>query len=156
MTSQSLEPDLAWTVHPARQSPAAALLSAGVILALAAAAGALMGSVQWGVLSLVLLVLPLHRFFLPNRFVLDGAGATAGTLLRRRHIRWGDVRRFDLGTAGALLSSRFRPSTLSARSSVIILFRDNAAEVVARIESHLRKASSGVVATVEVQHAPPV
>jgi hypothetical protein len=156
MSSQSVQQDLTWTVHPARQSPGAALAAAGVIVALAAAAAALMESIGWGVLSLVLVVLPLHRFFLPNRFVLDEAGATADTLLRRRRIRWGDVRRFDPGTAGVLLSSRVRRSTLDAGSSVILLYRDNATEVVARIESHLREASSHVVATVEVEHAPPV
>ncbi len=156
MSSQAVQQDLTWTVHPARQSPGAALAAGGAIVALAASAGALMESIWWGLLSLVLLALPLHRFFLPNRFGLDETGATATTLLRRRRIRWGDVRRFDPGTAGVLLSSRFRPSAFGGGSSVILLFRDNAAEVVARIRSHLLEASDNVVATAEVNDATPV
>lgn len=156
MASQSAQQEFRWTVHPARQSPGAALAAAGAIVVLAAAAAGLMESVWWGVLSLVLVVLPLHRFFLPNWFVLDEAGATAGTVLRCHRIRWGEVRRFDAGSAGVLLSSRLRPAVITGGSSVILLFRDNAAEVVARIESHLREASSDVVATAEVNHAPPV
>lgn len=156
MSSQSVQQDLTWTVHPARQSPGAALAAVGVIAALAAAAGALMESIWWGMLSLALLVLPLHRFFLPNRFVLDETGATAGTVLRGRHIRWRDVRRFDPGTSGVLLSTRFRPSAFGGGSSVILLFRDNTAEVEAWIESHLRAESDDVVEAAEVNHAPPV
>jgi hypothetical protein len=156
MASRSVQFALTWTVHPARQSPGATVLTAGVIVALAVAAGALMESVWWGVLSVVLLLISLHRFFLPNRFVLDECGASAGTVLQRHRIHWSDVRRYDCGRCGVRLSSRLRPAAFAGGSSVTLLLKGNAAEVLTRIESCLRNASSDVVATAEANHAPPV
>jgi len=116
---------LAWDVHPARERPAAAAGTACASAAFAVVAGL---AEHWlvGVLVLGVLVLALHRFWFPVRFVVDAAeGMSARALLSTQHLPWSRIRRFVHDERGGHASRRARPSRLDAFTGVHLLWPED-------------------------------
>lgn len=95
----------------------------------------------WAVGSLFILMLSLNRFFLPSRFSMDACGITAQFPLRRKHLRWRDVRRFLHDRHGGYLSTRSRASRLDAFSGMHLMFGSQREEVMQRIRTGMTAAS---------------
>jgi hypothetical protein len=86
-------------------------------------------------------MLSLNRFFLPSRFSIDAHGITAQFPLRRKHLRWRDVRRFLHDQHGGYLSTRSRASRLDAFSGMHLMFGQQREEVMQRIRAGMAAAS---------------
>jgi hypothetical protein len=133
------QPEFAWRAHPAREHVGRAALGSTVIVALAAFTALFMQSLAWGVFAAAILILALNRFFLPSRFAIDAEGITARYPLRRRRLRWSELRRFACDDHGGYLSTRARRSWLDAYRGLHVLFGEHRDAVSARIRAHLRE-----------------
>ena len=133
--SQS-EDRLAWTAHPARERPVAAVAVAGAILALALLSGLVIGPVG-GVVAAVVLAASLHRFFLPSRFSIDTEGVTAENRFSRRRIAWEEVRRFGHDRLGGYLATRRHEPRLGPRRGIHLLFGTSREDVLRLIRQRL-------------------
>lgn len=129
---------LTWHAHPAAERPGHAVLALVLIAAIALAVFLTTGGgVAWGLLSAVVLVLALNRFFMPSRFEIDEAGITARHPLRTQRLAWPNVRRFVHDERGGYLSTRARPSRLDASRGMHILFGSKREDVIAAIRARL-------------------
>jgi hypothetical protein len=135
-------PELSWRAHPARERLLAGALTSLLILALATVIYLSMGSLAWGVLAVVILVLALNRFYFPSRFVIDHDGITARYLLSRKRYEWSSIRRFLWDQRSAYLSTRGRHSRFDAYSGLTVLFGPHQAEVMKLIRRHMDEATS--------------
>jgi len=133
--STDTHPDYSWSAHPARERVGAAAAGVGVIGAFAAMSGVLMQSPWWAVISAVLLVLFLNRFFFPSRFTIDDDGITATYPFGRKRMLWQELRRFGHGVYGGFLSTRARPARMDR--GMHVLFGRDRDPVVERIRDRL-------------------
>lgn len=127
-----------WRAHPAQERPNHALWAAVAILGMAAAVYFSFDSVAWAVVSLVVLVVALNRFYFPSTFTIDDTGILARYPLRRKQVRWDRIRRFVHDEHGGYLSTRATISRLDAFRGIHILFGNDRGAVVGRIRSHLK------------------
>jgi hypothetical protein len=155
----ALEPSsngaLEWSAHPARQRPLAALTALVVCSAFAAIVWVSFGA-GWSVLSIVVLVLSLHRFFFSSRFVIDAQGVSATYLLRRQRLRWSDVRRFVSDERGGYLSTRSALSRWDAFGGIHIIFNQNRQRVIDEVNRRRAQVavSSGQSGLCLMAHGP--
>jgi hypothetical protein len=112
-----------------------------LILALAGAVFVSAGP-AWGIVTVLVLVLALNRFYFPSRFVIDRHGVAARYLLSRKRYEWSAVRRFLWDSRGAWLSTRGRRSWLDAHSGLTVLFGSHRQEVIQLIRRHMDEASA--------------
>jgi hypothetical protein len=128
---------LAWTVHPARRRPAAAL----GVLALTALAGWACadwgGAWGWGVFAAGLLTASLRRFYLPTTYRLDDAGVTAKNLARVDRLAWPEVRRFRYDDRGVFVSARALASLRDRYTGLHVAFDGNAEAVANFARGHV-------------------
>lgn len=125
-----------WRAHPARERRAQAAGALAVIVAFCALIFFAFSSITWAVLSLVVLLASLSRFFFPSRFEIDEEGITAKYPLRRMRLQWAELRRFAHDRYGGYLSTRIRPSRFDAFKGMHILFgaqRDRVVETINRL-----------------------
>ena len=143
MTQESPQPDAAftWHAHPAGERAGPAVLGLVIVAALAAAVWAAVHSIAWTVVSAIVLVAALNRFYFRSRFEVDSTGITARYPLRTQRLRWNDTRRFVVDDHGGYLSSRSKRSRLDAWQGMHILFGLQRAAVIERIEAHLGEES---------------
>jgi hypothetical protein len=134
--------ELSWQAHPARERLLAGALASLVILALAGAIYLSTHSLAWSILTVVVLVLALNRFYFPSRFVIDHEGVAARYLLSRKRYEWSSIRRYLWDGRGAHLSTRGRRSWLDAHSGLTILFGSHRTEVLNLIRRHMDEAPS--------------
>jgi hypothetical protein len=128
----------AWQAHPARERRAGASAALIVIAGLTAAAYLSFG-VAWAVLTVVVLVLALNRFFFPSRFEIDDQGITARYPLRRQRFQWRNLRRFVHDEHGGYLSTRARRSRFDAYSGMHLLFGTKPETVIQQIQSRVQQ-----------------
>lgn len=126
-----------WRAHPARERMTAAVAGTVVILALSVLTGLLMGSLAWGGLALVILTAPLHRFYLPSRYVVDGDGITSFHGLSRRQRTWVELRALRVGPQGGILSTASRAS----RRDLPVLFGADRELVIETLRRGLQEAA---------------
>ena len=111
MTTEILQQQrIEWRSHPAREHTGRAMIGLVIIAGLTAVIFAGFGP-WWALGACVVLLLSLHRFYFPSRFVIDEQGITAAFLLRSRSLRWQDIRRFVHDQNGGYLSTRSRASS---------------------------------------------
>lgn len=122
-----------WCAHPARERLLAAMATVVVIAAMAVCVLVAYGSLTWAVLSAVVLVATLNRFFLPTRFAIDDEGITARHPLGRQRFLWREVRRFVHDRRGGYLSTSRRASRLDAFRGMHVQFGRHRDEVVRSI-----------------------
>ena len=130
--------EFSWQAHPARERVGGALGGAGVIAAVGGAAYLSFGA-GWSILSVIVLVVALNRFFFPSRFTIDPEGITARYPLRTQRFRWGDLHRWAVDRHGCYLSTRARRSRLDAYRGMHVLFGRHREAVLDGIRDHLAK-----------------
>ncbi len=143
MSAQNLHPAAAftWHAHPAGERTGPAVLGLVIVAALAAAVWATVHSVTGAVVSAIVLVVSLNRFYFRSHFEIDSDGIIARYPLRTQRLRWSDTRRFVVGHYGGFLSGRSKPSRLDAWQGLHILFGRQRATVIDRIQAHLGEGS---------------
>jgi len=92
------------------------------------------------VFSFVLMILFQHRFFLPNHFVVNEQGVSAGDSGMMNQLPWHRIRRFHFGDRGGLLSTRI--SGRGFRGGTIVLFDGNADAATDAIQTGMRHWST--------------
>jgi len=130
-----------WRAHPAHSRPASAVAALLIILAAAAAVWMSFG-IGWAIGSAIILMIALHRFFLPSHFSIDEEGIDASYAFRHQRLRWRDVRRFLHDEHGGYLSTRARRTRMDAFIGLHILFGDQRDEVIRRICQRMSAAAS--------------
>ena len=93
-----------WTVHPARRRPRDVVLVVAVVMM---TAGVVLGSFEswlFAGLSIVLLGIAAAPFLLPTRYTVTEEGIELRRAFTRRARRFRELRRFEEGAAGALVS----------------------------------------------------
>jgi hypothetical protein len=103
-----------WTAWPAAERPLRTVILLIFIAALSVLAGMIGGDVLWAATGAALLLATLNRWFLPTSYRFDDDDFEAGFPLRRRSIRWKDVRRVVIDPDGGWLSARRVESRLRA------------------------------------------
>ncbi|RME74604.1 MAG: hypothetical protein D6776_04975 [Planctomycetota bacterium] len=101
-----------WTSWPAREQPVRAVALVAIVAAVSAGLGWSFGGLAWSVLSALLLLLAVGRFFVPTHYRIDEQGVQArafGVTTRRR---WSELQAFYPHRDGAFLSPFARPSPL--------------------------------------------
>lgn len=130
-------PLLTWRVHPAAQRPQAAFGAVVVIILFSVAAAVGFGHSAWGVLSAVVLILSLNRFFMPSSFAIDDSGIAAQFPLSSRRMEWRALRRFEPGQHEMVLSMNLRRTWLNARRELRIPLGSEKTRVLDLVRSHL-------------------
>ncbi len=130
-----------WHAHPAGERTGPAVLGLVIVAALAAAVWMAVHSIAWMVISAIVLVAALNRFYFRSRFEIDSEGITARYPLRTQRLRWSDTRRFVVDDHGGYLSSRSKRSRLDAWQGLHILFGRQRTAVIERIQAHLGEGS---------------
>ena len=128
---------LVWGVHPARDRVGATCFAAAVVAAMSWLSAAMMQSVWWGALAVVVLFVALRRFFLPSQFRIDAEGITARNSLSRQRYHWSQICRFSCDRRGGYLSTRSRSSVLDIFRGMHLLFGEDRETVVAQIRERL-------------------
>lgn len=129
---------LSWRVHPARQRPAATVAALSVVATITGLTIHLMGSVWWGFLPALFLLLTLQRFFLPTKYRLDEEGVSMRAAFTSATLRWDEIRRFRSDEEGAYLSRRSRPSPFDSFQGLHLLFdNSDAAEKAGHSGAHV-------------------
>ncbi len=143
MSAQNLQPAAAftWYAHPAGERTGPAVLGLVIVAALAAAVWTMVHSIAWTVVSAIVLVAALNRFYFRSRFEIDSDGIIARYPLRTQRLRWSDARRFVVDAHGGYLSSHSKRSRLDAWQGLHILFGRQRAAVIERIRAHLGEGS---------------
>jgi hypothetical protein len=135
---------LTWTVHPARQRPADAALAAAIISFAAWAVLVGLQSLLLTGLAIVILLLATAAFWLPTTYILDENGVAEQRLGRQRMRAWSELRRYTVGSRGALLSPFARSHWLDRYRGVVLLFGDQApAPVKALLAEKIGEAQRG-------------
>lgn len=131
-TDPQADDRLAWTAHPARERPVAAIAAGGAVVGLILLSGLMLGPIGGAAAAAVLLA-ALHRFFLPSRFSIDAGGITARTRFSRRRLAWAEIRRFGHDRLGGYLATRRHESRWGPRRGIHLLWgtsRDDVLPVV--------------------------
>lgn len=125
---------LSWRAHPARERPLAAVACVVVIAALAGAVYGATESEAWALAAAVVLCLSMGRFFFPSRYEITAEGIEAWMpLFVHRRLRWGEVRRVEVGHWAAWVSPYTRRQWREARRGVHLLFGRKGGAVVERL-----------------------
>ncbi len=106
---------LHWTSHPLVENPwpkSAALGGAVAVVSVGAALS--FEGVEYGLLSLAVLVASLSSYFFPTHYQLGEAGVKVRHLGRNRLWPWGQFCRIDRCREGIFLSPFARPSRLDS------------------------------------------
>ena len=130
---------MTWIAYPAVERPWAALGAFGVVLAVASSIYLSFDSVSWSLISVVVLVFSLNRFFLPSRFSISSKGISARYPLRHQHYAWNKIQRFRHDQRGGYVSARHRPSILDAYLGMTIFFGKHRETVVELIQRNIQK-----------------
>jgi hypothetical protein len=123
-------PQLSWTVHPAAQDPARALVLAAVVVLAALLAWTVTRSVTVSAAGVLFLLGSLAAFFLPRTYVLDERGAAErGPLRPERRLAWEAVRSVTRERHGVHLSPLHRPSRWTVDRGLFLRTPGNAEDV---------------------------
>ena len=141
---------ISWTVHPARQRPADAALAAAIVSLAAWAVLVSLHSLLLTGLAVAILLVATAAFWLPTTYILDDTSVTEQRLGRRRVRAWQELRRFTVGTRGALLSPFARPHWMERYRGMVLLF---GAQPAAPVQALLaQKIESAVPPAPEMTH----
>ncbi len=104
-------------------------------------AGEIMQSQAWVPLSMVVMALMLHRFFLPTRFQIDSSGVQVSHGGTTKRLSWMRVRRFVFDQHGGILDTRATESRFN-RSRLQLMFARDQTSIVGDIKQGLELFAS--------------
>jgi hypothetical protein len=123
---------LRWTVHPAAEHPARAVLVLLVIALVTALVASVSGSPLLALVGSLLLAGSLRAYFLPRTYVLDAVAAQEhGPLQSARRLPWSEVRAITRERHGVHLSPLHRPSRWAPDRGLFLRTAGNAERVAA-------------------------
>ena len=134
--------EFTWRAHPARERLAITMAALMLVLAFSIAIFISSDSYVWAVVSLLVLLLALNRFFFPSKFHINSQGITARYLLKTQKLAWKEIRRFILDSHGGYLSTRAIPSRLDPYRGMHILFGPHREAVIKRIRARLAQGEA--------------
>ncbi len=132
--------ELTWKAHPAVERPAAAVVACVVIVAIGLAVFQATASTIWSLFAVLIMCLALHAFFFATSFRIDGNGIESVSLMGRRRLKWAEVRRAEIGQAGAWLSPYSYRTWREGRRGIHVLYGGRRGEIV----EALRRFAGGV------------
>lgn len=135
---------LTWVAHPARERPIAAALTSAAVIVAGVAIGGLAEMAWVGAVAAGVLVLALHRFFLPAEYELDADGLTVTTVMGTQRVRWNEVRLVAVDRRGAWVSVLPRRSWREARRGIHILYGQRQDEILAALRGRLATSDTRV------------
>ena len=132
-----------WTVHPlVQESLAKTGLLAAIVAGLAVGVFSSFGGIGYGLLTLVVLLGALSRYWLPTRYRLDCEGMRNRHLGRQRLRCWDEFTRLDVHRDGVFLSPFVRPSRLDAFRGCFLRCYGNRDEVIDFARRQVASSSS--------------
>jgi len=130
---------LTWTIHPVVERPA---VSVAVVLFLIAILVLIKISFQawwWVILSALLIMVSLARFFLPTRYELTNEGVTSRMLFVVHQRPWSYFRSFYRSKRGVVLSPFDHPSKLDTYRGMHLFCLKNRNEVIDFVSKKLKQ-----------------
>jgi len=135
-----MDKEYSWRVYPAKERLGAAIAASVVISTITIVIYFSFHSLFLSILSLIILLCTLNRFYLPSHFVLNQEGITARYPLRQQRYYWTEIRRFISDKHGGYLSTRTQSSRLDAFFGMNILFDNQREAVIERIQKLIRES----------------
>jgi hypothetical protein len=126
-------PDLTWTIHRAKETPAKTALAVGFIAAFVVFTFWVFG-LALALLSLVVFFAALNSYFLPVTIVLSGSGIFIDKRLYKMNYKWEQFRRWFRTSGGIVISPFSRKNFLDNFRGVHLLLPADPAPVVAYLE----------------------
>jgi len=111
---------IVWTVSPARQRPALALVAVSILASFGLLVGILAGDWIWGAVASVILFATVSRFFLPTRISLTTEGIRAEFPLLTRRVGWDQIEWIRHDRVGALVRLRRRRWLRSPEFTILL------------------------------------
>ncbi len=139
-TGNRADDDVVWTAHLARQRPVAAVLGGLAIVGFSIVVELATGERWLAGVSLGVLGVALHRFFLPTRVTLTADSIEVREPLQIRRLRWEEIRRADFGKYGVWLSPLRKSSVRESRRGAHALYDADAKARTAAIRARLPEA----------------
>lgn len=128
---------LAWTTHPLKRKPLAAVLVTVFILVAGFLVLVSTDSKAFGTLALVVLFASLAKFYFPTKYRLSDQRVTIKSTTQTIHKNWSQFRSFYPDKNGVLLSPFVQPSRLENFRGVYLMFENNKDEVLRFVTDHI-------------------
>lgn len=133
------EKKMEWTVHHIVEDPHKGIFAVTVILLISLIVHFSFNETYYTVLSLVLLVGSLSKFFFPVTYTFTDTQVRVRGLIFPLERPWSEFRRIDRFRDGVSLSPFVRPSRLDHYRAVFIRFKDNRDDVLAFLAGKIEK-----------------
>ena len=128
---------LAWTTHPIKKRPLAALLVTLFILFIPFIVLSITSSKLFGFLSLVVLFASVAKFYFPTDFILTDSEAIIKSSTQTIKKNWSEFRSYYPDKNGVLLSPFVDKSRLENFRGIYLIFNDNKDEVIGIIKQKI-------------------
>ncbi|MBI5266563.1 MAG: hypothetical protein HY851_04940 [candidate division Zixibacteria bacterium] len=143
-------PALEWVVHPVRRRP---WVSVAVSLFVVCVIGLVRFSTDsqaFAVLTAIIMVASLAKFYFPTRYRIDDAGVTVKTTTQTLKKEWSLYRSCYPDKNGILLSPFAEPSRLENFRGLYLMYDKNAEAVAAFCRSHIGIPSPSVTKSADI------
>lgn len=132
---------LEWTAHPALERPWATLLLSVIIFLAGATASFAMQNLWWGVVGMILLLLTMWNYYLPQQFIIDSKGVRKKSLFGLEKRPWREIRSIYPDRYGVLLSPFIKPSRLAKFRGLSVQFSHGNREKVLDLIRRMMQAT---------------
>lgn len=113
---------LEWTAHPARRRPRDLALVLSVVLLTMGAVLSTFQSLFFALLAAIILLASVASFLFPTHYEISDWGIRQARLGQRRARPWGELRRMEVGRAGAMISPFSTASWMDRYRGFVLLF----------------------------------
>jgi len=93
-----------WKIFPARDNLLKSLLGVLIISSISVVIKIVFVSFAWAILSALVLILSLQRFFFTSVYRIDDNGINAAYFLGKKYLPWTRIKTFEAGPTSAFLS----------------------------------------------------
>ena len=137
-TENSTADLLAWTTHPIKKRPLAAVLVSLFILLIPFIVLSITSSRIFGFLSLVVLFASVAKFYFPTYFRLTDSEAIIKSSTQTIKRKWSEFRSFYRDKNGVLLSPFVEKSRLENFRGIYLIFNNNDDEVMEIVKQKIK------------------
>ena len=134
---------LAWTTHPIKKRPLAAVLVSLFILLIPFIVLSITSSKIFGFLSLVVLFASVAKFYFPTYFTLTDSEAIIKSSTQTIRKKWSEFRSYYPDKNGVLLSPFIDKSRLEIFRGIYLIFDNNSDEVMEIIKQKISMDTEG-------------